>query len=496
MATLKAIDKIMEQPIKNPNWQQTMGGFYESVASLPQVQTGAVREQQAYKWLEAACKQFSPGVVSRLIRESSEFNADEVRALWSFDNGEYYPILQASEVYALKNLEALKTPDVSDKKRYVLDAVFTKVALNKYGLVKASEEDIRLNVTSQPKGARQWMSQPTRFIATNGVKSADVPELSIVSLKSNYNQHITQSDMIRHHYHQLCLAKTGIFCDTSYQMNVNIDKAHLEWVYQSATIDNESFETEVKKLQKMESKGMFSIDNERICVSSDIYTSVLKTGDQHHQNILSGIRPVFKQSQGQSLTQQEEDEFVQHAKVYAIAQRKKELANTQFTEAMDEVHDCITRLGKGPHFRNPFPWVQIGQNNTFLMEKALNTLRDNNVDPRAYSDTTYDVKQMVNDLSNMGVDTTAYAIEHTPVKKRVIASLESLGFQKSQFTENGFKVHFTSQTRGPVKESVNEFDALLQQQDTELNRKLLDSEEINKPVSTETTELKAKSLRM
>lgn len=474
------LDKTKNMPIRIPFWEQSFSQSQDLLFKLPQIISGAVSEKKALFWLEAACKQHTPAVVRRLLDENSTFTTNDIRALWAHDQSEYYPKYEASEVYALKMLNALRVPDSEDHKKHIIDQLFISLVLNKYGLVSANEQDIehhRIETNNQ----LPWINS-TPFLVAKTLSAADsTSDLMLVDLKINYNHGVTQSDEIRHHYHHLGMANRGINTMHSYQANITIDPAILDTLYLQAKMSLQARDNVVSLLVEMENKNIFSVSKERIALGNDLMGSIVETGQKHYANLLSGVVPTFKKQPTVILSDKQKQDYISAAKSYAVAHRMVKVAEKNLEDVKPLLPRVVQSFGQGVKFEKPYPLARVDAQKQFDLDGAAQFLKKSGVDDSLYTNRSFDVHALVAAAASAGVDAKQFQTGSKPDKTRVISLLEDIGVSGEEFYTASQHTHFTGQSRGSVKELVNEIDLLVEDKLAAVTSEVLHSTQVENP---------------
>ena len=471
MPNLVLLDKKETIKAIQDDAESTYRKFEPLLQRMPQVASGAVEIRQAQKWLDAASKTLKQSQVLRLIKESSGLTAHDIRALWAFDKGEYYPTYEAKEVYLLKNLEAIRAPSASVHEEGYLKAVLRQVAKSKYGFndatsIKSSEQ------AREFAGKLPWALNIDSYLGeSNGSQFAYDIKTDYVN-KLSTKDILNQSDIIRHHFIQLAASNNLHDLSSSYQFNISVSPHTAKTISSMAGLDAEGFSLAIQIAKKAESSSDdVVIKKDSIQTKPEIFQQIIKTGDTHWNNMLNGIKPSFQKTQDVDLTTKQKSDYEEVAKKYAIARMMEAKAKEAFAEARELLPQTVQGVPAG--FTSPYPAVLVGSRKEFDLDSAVLALSNSDIPEHFYKSVKYDIPALIKEAQIRGVDTGKYCSLGAPDKSKVVDSLEMIGIDKSTFESSSHHVHLSGQTRGQVHEHLNELRDVVEKQYTTIEQELL-----------------------
>ena len=434
---------------ERPGWEMVFNKFKPAVLALPQVKSDAVSNEQAENWLEVASKSLKESEVRRLIIETSGFTANDVRALWAFDNNEYYPKYEASEVYRQKQLTAVRLPDNKIRDENWLKLVLKNVAKEKYQFDLAQE----FNSDSEMafKGKIPWA-------LSNDVNSGLHDDLLFTyDLKVNYNHTVTHTDTLRHHFNTLAILNKGQQTRQCDQYNISIGPELTNTIIALAK-NPDTYNQAVHLAKTFEGKpGGISISKESVTPQPEVFNSLVKCGSAHWTNVLQGNQPEFEIQSRSQFSDSEKQQYDSLAQEYVTSKFAKELASENFNACRSKLTELvgIDRAGPGA----PHPLVHAGKNSTFDINAAANLLHSKNVPEHFYKETKYDIDALVKAARAAGVEVEQFQSFGSANKEKVIESLAMVGVDKDTFMQPGIHVHMSGQSRGATAEVLQSIQA-------------------------------------
>ncbi|MBD3587590.1 hypothetical protein HHX48_17770 [Salinimonas sp. HHU 13199] len=440
---IDATDPSIYQYAK-PNWESVYSKFQPYVMALPQVKSGGVSKQQASNWLEVGAKLLKESELRRLMVESSGFTARDIRALWAHKHNEYYPKYEATEVYRQKQLTAIRTPDIALQDEGFLKAVLRQVAMEKYGF-----SDVQDVVSSQ--SANQLANRIPWAVKKDVLLGQIDNTIFTYDVKVGYEQTLTHSDSIRHHFNHLALADKNIESGHSDQYNFSVSPELTKTITDLAKQKGDGWRLAIELAKSAEKMGIgVDISKERISPTPEIFQTLLTVGNEHWANIKNGVQPTFQAKVESTYTPEEATTYRQLAQQYTVSKMAKEVAEEQFNHTRDELTRLvgIERAGTA----TPHPLVAASGKSNFDIASAVNRLQSQGVPEDFYKSATYDIDALVKAAEASGVDTNQYKSYGQADKSKVLSSLEMVGISKDAFTTRDIHIHFTSQTRGVLSE--------------------------------------------
>lgn len=427
-----------------PNWESVYQKYHSAVMSLPQVKSGGVSQEQAQNWLNVGAKLLKESELRRLIVESTGFTARDMRALWAHKHDEYYPKYEASEVYRQKQLTAIRTPDVAVQDEGFLKAVLRQVAKAKYGFSDV-QETVNSNSANQLANRIPWAVKKDVLLGQSD------SSLFTYDLKVGYQQTLTHSDSIRHHFNQLALADKNIESQHSDQYNFTVSPELTKTITDLAKQKGDGWRLAIELAKNAEKMNIgIEISKERISPTPEVYQTLLAVGNEHWNNIQNGVQPEFKAKAESTYSQQESATYRQLAQQYAVNKITKEVAEEQFNHTRDELTRLVgvDRAGSA----TPHPLVAASGKSNFDMDSAVSRLQSQGVPEDFYKFANYDIEALVKAAEAKGVDTAQYKSYGAAEKNKVLSSLEMVGINKDAFMTKDIHIHISSQTRGVLGE--------------------------------------------
>jgi septum formation topological specificity factor MinE len=444
MASIINVANIPNNPAK-ANWKATVKKYLPEVSNLPQVKSGLVSTKNATQWLGKAAMTLSESELRKSIHYAAGFNEQDVRALWAHDNNEYYAKYHASEVYALKRLEAIAIPSKEDKKAVVLESLFKSFLCDKYDF-----EHVKVS-SAPPTSDRKynWVN------ASPTVMKTKTGENLVISLKFNYKTNITQSDDIRNHVQILSLLNANQNIDLTYQYNVNLPAEKMDVLASTALLSEEAYISAVNILKEWDKHADdMQVDFEKVTFSKSLFTSISETSSQHWKSLLAGQTIAPTPQPDSSMTRQQEAAFQPVAKRYAAAQRLNQAATEEFEAIRNELINVVEAFGPARKLDSQFDLVKVGAREQFDIERAVNTLARMGVDPSHYSQVTYDAENLAIAAKEKGINPEEFKIYGTPDKQKVIDTLTMQGIDTQSFYTSNNHIHFTGQSRGDTHDRI------------------------------------------
>lgn len=457
--------------------KNTFNQFEKLLPRMPQVQSGAVSHEKAALWLKRATEILKPSQVQRLIRETSGFTSQDIRALWAFSKGEYYPTYEASEVYKLKNLEAIRVPEAK-----VSEDAYLKLALRQVIKEKYNFDDAREIYSSE--SARDFANKTPWALNIDSYVGVSDENQFVYDIKTDYINKLStknilnQSDVIRHHFSQLAASNSMQELDGNYQYNISLSPELAKTISTFAKMDAEGFAIALNLARKAENDGHGLImKKDSVALSPEIFQEILQIGNSHWQNIVAGVRPDFKKTLDVELTATQKSNYTSIAKKYTVARFLEEKSKTVFAEARAALPEVVA--GLPPGFTPPFEPVHVGTRKEFDIDSAVATLAQSQIPEHFYKEVTFDMKALVNAAAAKGVDVEQFKIIGAPVKAKVLDTLDMAGISKSTFESQTHHVHLSGQSRGPVREHIDSIKQSVEEEYTHIESKLINNSALN-----------------
>ena len=450
MALLIRADRKIEAGKERQGWGKTYDALHPKLSSIPQVKSGAVTIEQAEVWLETASKTLKSAHVVRQISELGQFNVDDIRALWAHDHNEYYPSYEAVEVYKQKTMQVFRSPESDDVAKFHMTNM----------MYEAFRKQMNLQTMAPSKAKVEapgigWLGQKGMFIlepVTGGGAAA------IYDFKVNYNNRLTTSDEVRHHYYQLAAGNRGFEINDSFQVNFIIPEHLLKTLNELSGLDPSSNELAKNLFDNALSNGQIRFEMDKVVLSPTTYSKITESGQRHMSNIQNAVTPEFRtlKKDKAKLTTEQQHEVIDAGKEYTAARAVLDVAKQQFEVARAKLPMLMKRFEISGDYENPYPLAKVGDNRPFDLTRATQALVQMGVPEHLFSDPQYNEANMVSALKAAGMNVNEFVDGLSANKAKVQEMLDLNGIDPEQFRTSGVHTHRAGDTRGELAEITEE----------------------------------------
>ncbi len=431
------------------DWEPVFNHHLKDVLALPQVANGTVSNQQAEKWLEVCTKQMNAIEVRKAIHAAKGLSERDVRALWAYEHNEYQSKFHASEVYALKQLKAVDVPDPTDRDTLLAEQLLSNLIIEKYELERVS---LAKGVTGTAKKPNLYQSSP--LVAEN--KAGTSIQLDV---KVNFNQDVTQTDLIKHHVKVLSLLESQVKVASTFQYNIQINPDELRFITKLASSGSQGYEVAMQALRNLDEHDLdMQIRNEKVLCTREMFKDINSLSIKHWNSMMQGESLNYQPEEVKRLNGQQESVFQPLAKKYAAAQRLYKSAEANFEASRSDLIEAVSHFGQPQKLDSAFDLVKIGKREELDTDRVLRFLDRQNIPRENYSKTGYDIDGLVKAARARGIDTSGYQTVGSPIKEKMLTTLELLGVDTKEFMNQSNHIHFTGQSRGEVHERISNLE--------------------------------------
>jgi len=455
MSVLQTVQQAQSLNPLHPNWKETAARFKVDVEALPQVQSGAVNKEQAMSWLVAASKMLAPEQISAQILQAQGFGANEIQALWSFDNDKYYPTLSASEIYSLKSLESFKLPSQEDIASGRLYGVLRLLTMDHFGMNRESGVEKLMPMVNESSNMPWMLSKPGLVGSVNN-------DIAVVDIKYNYGQNLTQSDELRLHYHDLVLTDRKKPAKHLYQLNAVFDKTFLDSLKMDLEMDPSMAEVAFRRMQChiKNNSDVVRLHLNKVTPVQSIHEGILSTGMKHWENVINGYTPDFQKEEVASLTQKQEQDYMKASRKATVTKQLKDAIGELHDKARSEFSNVATKIQLNDNHHLPYQGTKIRKRDELDLDGAALFLQTQGVDPKQLRNLVVENSAgLIAAAKAAGVDIEQFVGAGSPVKERVLTVAQEMGVDLRSFYTRSMDAYASGQSRGPIFEAIQEIKA-------------------------------------
>ena len=436
------------------NWQQTVENYKEHALSLSSVRSGAVKPDDAMKWLEVASKLYPDTAVERLLNQVSGFGAKDMRTLIADDRQEYFPTDSANEVYDRKRLKTITPPNgpESEKER-ILTSIARIVLQQRYGLDRDLDTE---GLMAKPSlgGKAEWLVGKPALVGRLGNESL----LFDIQFSDSPNE-ISQADQIRLHYYDLVANNVG---RAPHQLNlakVHISPNMAETLVALAGLSKSAEKSLTDIVKNFESlpRDQFHIEVHQVDKQPEIYKEIIASGQRHWGAVLKNGEPMQHQDPPLVLNDEKRETYIENAKEFIAAAQTVKAAEELRKQSINKFVESMRGYDISDNYSPPHLGALLRKYDHFDAESAASYLEKNmGIDPAHLRKPELNVELLGKAFERMGGDINQFYESGSADKKAIETVAEDIGLDLSAFYTRQMKVIVNPKTRGPIHEAISD----------------------------------------
>ena len=308
-------------------------------------------------------------------------------------------------------------------------------------------------------------------------------DVVLMNIKHNYNHDLTQSDKLRLHHDLICATLSGAESPTLYQLNLKIDEAHLDLLYNCAKLGLSHLDGAINTAIELEKQNLgVELAVNKVEISESLATEVATVGTKHWNNILNGIEPEFSHDKKYELSDTVKQQFIAISKEVLVTSQLNDAIKERSRSAKSALHNFAAKHHIYQNIDLPYKGAQLRTSKNLDLPELGNVLEsDFDIPPSHLRDKSFDMQAIENELSTLGININKYATFADFNKDKVLTAATNAGIDIENFQTLKMTVAQTSQTRGPIYDAKVEIRQSADQLMDDAHKKLTKSQTLNHP---------------